>query len=140
LETVVCIRLGAQAVGGRVAVVVLINLAMNHRIGSVGISVSGRSGIVDRGSLRAVRGRIRREIDGLGVVATGHGVDREMVLRMRMRMVRVVVVRMLHAFVVMDVQVLARKCAARGRMPYRAGRMGDLFICTILIRTVAAVR
>jgi hypothetical protein len=140
LETVISVGLGAQAVCGRGAVVILVDLAMNHRIGSVGISVSSRSGIVDWGSLSAVRGRIGREIDGLGMVATRHRIDREMVLCMRVRMMRVVVVRMLHAFVVMDVQVLARESATRGRVPYRACRMGDLFVCTVVIRTVAAVR
>jgi hypothetical protein len=139
LEAMIGVRFGAQTVCGRSAVVVLVDLAMNHRIGSVGVSISRRSGVIDGGSLSAVRGRIGREIDGLGVVATRHGVDREMVLRMRVGVVRVVVMGMLHTFVVMDVQVLARKSATRGRVPYRACRMGDLFVCTVLIRTVAAV-
>jgi len=113
LEAVVGIRFSPQAVCSGGAVVILVDLAMHHRVGGMRVSISRRSGIVHRGPLSAVGRWIRREVDRLRVVATRHGIDREMVLRMRVRVVRVVVVRMLHAFVVVDVQVLARKGAAR---------------------------
>jgi len=132
LEAMVRIGLGGHVVCARSAVVILVDLTMDHRVGRVGISTS-RSGVVHGGSLGAVGRRIWREVHRLRVVWTGHGGNREMLAWLRklvQRVVRVVV----HALVsVVDVQVLARKGAGRRSMPYRAGRLSHLFVCTVLI-------
>ena len=112
LEAMVRIGLGGHVVCARSAVVILVDLTMDHRVGRVGISTS-RSGVVHGGSLGAIGRRIWREVHRLRVVWTGHSGNREMLARLR-KLVQGVVRVVVHALVsVVDVQVLARKGAAR---------------------------
>ena len=80
LEAMVRIGLSGHAVCARRAVVILIDLTMDHRVGRVGISTTSTR-IVHGGSRGAIGRGIGREVDGLRVVWAGHSGDREMLAR-----------------------------------------------------------
>jgi len=80
LEAMVRIGFGGHVVGARRAVVIFVNLTMDHRVGRVGISTTSTR-IVHGGSRGAIGRGIGREVDGLRVVWAGHSGDREMLAR-----------------------------------------------------------